>query len=282
MWPFATIGWPKKTHDYEKLFPTSVLESGWDIIPYWISRMVMLSIRLTGKIPFGDVYCHSLVRDAQGRKMSKSLGNVIDPISVIEGVTLQQLHDQLKVGNLDPKEVEIVTKNHKVQFGDGIPECGSDALRFSLINYTTGGGDINFDVKVMGGFRRFSNKIYQATKYVLGKIATDYVPPEKLAKTGRETLPERWILHQLNESAARIHVALEDREFSKASQIVYRYWYDNLCDVYIVSHEILFRRVDGQCTHGPRRKAPKPFSRTAAPRKGLALSTLFKPLSKAV
>jgi len=168
--------------------------------------------------------------------MSKSLGNVLDPVAVIEGITLEQLQVGLKAGNLDPKELEIASKNQKIQFGNGIPDCGADALRFSLVNYTTGGGDINFDVKVMAGFRRFSNKIYQATKYVLGRIPDDYTPPAQLSKTGKETLPERWILHKLNESAGRIHHALENRDFSKSSQIVYRYWYDNLCDVFIVSH----------------------------------------------
>jgi valyl-tRNA synthetase len=199
--------------------------------------MIMLSLRLTGKIPFSEVYCHSLIRDAQGRKMSKSLGNVIDPIAVMDGITLKELQDGLKAGNLDDKELAVATKNQQEQFPHGIPECGADALRFSLINYTTGGGDVNFDVKVMAGYRRFCNKIYQATKYVLGKIPADYAPPAKVAKTGKETLPERWILHRLNTASKAIHQALDEREFSRSSQIVYRYWYDDLCDVFIVGHK---------------------------------------------
>ena len=139
LWPFSTLGWPKKTHDFETLYPTSVLETGWDILFFWVARMIMLGIKLTGQVPFREVYCHSLVRDSEGRKMSKSLGNVVDPLDVMEGIGLQALHDKLLVGNLDPKELATATKFQKTAFPDGIPECGADALRFSLVSYTTGG-----------------------------------------------------------------------------------------------------------------------------------------------
>lgn len=242
LWPFATLGWPAKTHDLETLFPTSVLETGWDILFFWVARMIMLSLRLTGQVPFREVFCHSLIRDAQGRKMSKSLGNVIDPLDVIAGASLEALQEKLKLGNLDDKEFRTASENQKKMFPQGIPECGVDALRFSLINYTTGGGDINFDVKVMAGYRRFSNKIYQATKYVLGKIeGSGFVAPAAFALTGNETLSERWILHRLNTAARDVHRALEDREFSRASQIVYQYWYDDLCDVFIESSKALLQ-----------------------------------------
>lgn len=164
LWPFSTLGWPKQTHDYEMLFPTSVLETGWDILFFWVARMIMLSLKLTGKVPFKEVYCHSLVRDSEGRKMSKSLGNVIDPIDIMEGISLESLNAKLLVGNLDPKELKVATKFQQTSFPQGIPECGADALRFSLIQYTTGGGDIAFDVKVIHAYRRFANKVYQATK----------------------------------------------------------------------------------------------------------------------
>ena len=139
LWPFSTLGWPKATPDFEKLFPTSVLETGWDILFFWIARMIMLSLKLTGKVPFHEVYCHSLVRDSEGRKMSKSLGNVIDPLDVMEGITLQELNDKLIQGNLDPKELATATRYQKTAFPRGIPECGTDAMRFTLIQYTTGG-----------------------------------------------------------------------------------------------------------------------------------------------
>lgn len=241
LWPFSTLGWPKNTADFEKLYPTSVLETGWDILFFWVARMIMLGIKLTGKVPFTEVYCHSLIRDSEGRKMSKSLGNVIDPVDIMDGITLQELHDKLLAGNLDPKEVKTATKYQKDSFPQGIPECGADALRFSLVQYTTGGGDIAFDVKVMAGYRRFCNKIYQATKYVLGNLPADFVPHAKDGKTGKESLAERWILHKLTMASKEINEALTAREFSKATSTAYAYWYDNLCDVYIENSKAIIR-----------------------------------------
>jgi valyl-tRNA synthetase len=139
LWPFSTLGWPKQTHDFEQLYPTSLLETGWDILFFWVARMIMLGIKMTGQIPFREVYCHSLIRDSEGRKMSKSLGNVIDPLDVMEGITLQALHAKLLEGNLAEKEVATASKYQKKAFPKGVPECGADALRFSLVSYTTGG-----------------------------------------------------------------------------------------------------------------------------------------------
>ncbi|KAF8866576.1 valyl-tRNA synthetase-like protein [Acephala macrosclerotiorum] len=241
LWPFATLGWPNKTHDLETLFPTSVLETGWDILFFWIARMVMFSLKLTGKVPFTEVYCHSLIRDSEGRKMSKSLGNVIDPQDVIEGIKLDDLHAKLLLGNLAPAEVEKATKYQKTAFPDGIPQCGTDALRFALVSYTTGGGDIAFDVKVIHGYRKFCNKIYQATKYVLGKLDADFVPQKTGKLTGKESLAERWILHKLTIAAKEVNQALADREFQKSTSIVYAYWYNQLCDVYIENSKAILQ-----------------------------------------
>lgn len=225
LWPFSTLGWPNETADLSKLFPTSVLETGWDILFFWVARMIILSLHLTGKVPFKEVYCHSLIRDSEGRKMSKSLGNVVDPVDIMDGITLEKLHAQLLAGNLDPKELKTAEKYQKTAFPQGIPECGADALRMSLIGYTTGGGDISFDVNVIHGYRRFCNKIYQATKYVLGRFG-DLTPRAKITKSGKESLPERWILHKLTISAKKINEHLEAREFSLATQIAYRYFYE--------------------------------------------------------
>lgn len=139
LWPFASLGWPKETTDLKKFYPQSVLETGWDILFFWVARMVMLGLKLTGQVPFKEVYCHSLIRDSEGRKMSKSLGNVIDPIDVMDGIELQQLHAKLLTGNLDPKELATATKYQKTSFPQGIPDCGADALRFNLLSYMTGG-----------------------------------------------------------------------------------------------------------------------------------------------
>ncbi|KAM0667594.1 hypothetical protein ACQRIT_003355 [Beauveria bassiana] len=240
LWPFSTLGWPKKTHDLEKLFPTTILETGWDILFFWIARMIMLSLKLTGKIPFEEVFCHSLVRDSEGRKMSKSLGNVIDPLDVISGIPLQTLHDKLALGNLHPTEVERATKYQKTSFPDGIPQCGADALRFTMINATTGGSDINLEIRSIYGYRKFCNKIFQATKYVLGSLPADFVPSKHGAVSGK-TLAERWILHKMNQAAKEVNVAIADREFSKSTAIVYKYWYSELCDVYIENSKSIIR-----------------------------------------
>ncbi|KAH0536755.1 hypothetical protein FGG08_006393 [Glutinoglossum americanum] len=239
LWPFSTLGWPKETPDMARLYPTSLLETGWDILFFWVARMVMLGIKLTGQVPFKEVYCHPLIRDSDGRKMSKSLGNVIDPMDVIQGISLEELHSKLRSGNLPKNEIAKAENFQKLAFPDGIPQCGTDALRFALVAYTTGGGgDINFDIKVLHGYRKFCNKIYQATKFVLGKLGKDFVPQASDQKTGKESLTERWILHKYTIAAKEINQALEDREFQQATLIVYQYWYNQLCDVYIVSSGI--------------------------------------------
>lgn len=234
LWPFSTLGWPDKTSDFDKFFPTTTLETGWDILPFWVSRMIMFSLKLTGKVPFTEVFCHGLIRDSDGRKMSKSLGNVIDPIDVLDGISLDDLHRKLQIGNLAPKEVKNAERYQKKAFPQGIPEIGADALRFSLINYTqSSGGDINFDIKTMHSYRRFCNKIYQATKYVLGKLGDDFVPRESAAITAEESLPEKWILIKMSNAVKEINQALEEREFAKSTQVAYRYLYDELFDIYI-------------------------------------------------
>ncbi|KAK5134371.1 hypothetical protein LTR08_006551 [Meristemomyces frigidus] len=241
LWPFSTLGWPEQTHDLAKLYPTSVLETGWDILFFWVARMIMFGLKMTGKVPFTEVYCHSLIRDSEGRKMSKSLGNVIDPVDIMDGITLDLLTDKLKTGNLASKEIDRATKWQKSAFPDGIDECGADALRFSLINYTTGGGDISFDVKVMRSYRNFCNKIYQATKFVLGNLPADYAPPAKGGITGKESLPERWILHKLNVAAKKVNESLAAREFAQSTQATYNYWLYELCDVYIENSKSIIR-----------------------------------------
>jgi valyl-tRNA synthetase len=162
--------------------------------------------------------------------MSKSLGNVIDPLDVIRGIELQSLHDKLLTGNLAAAEVENATRYQKTAFPQGIPECGADALRFSLIAYTTGGGDINFDVKVIHAYRRFCNKIWNASKYVLGKLEAvqGFVPAKQRALGGNESLAELWVLHKMNSAIRAVSEALEQREFMKSANLVYAFWYFQL------------------------------------------------------
>ncbi|KAF9331504.1 AP-1 adaptor complex sigma subunit Aps1 [Podila minutissima] len=242
LWPFSIMGWPEKTADLEKFYPTSLLETGWDILFFWVARMVMLGIKLTGQVPFSEVYCHALVRDAQGRKMSKSLGNVIDPIDVIEGISLQALHDKLRSGNLDPREIIKAEQGQKMDFPNGIPECGTDALRFCLGAYSAFGKDINLDIMRVDGYRKFCNKLWNATRFALLKFEDGFLPNKTAAKSGRESLAERWILNKLNVAAVEINDQLGQRNFMKATDAIYKFWLYELCDVYI---EIIKPITDG-------------------------------------
>lgn len=167
LFPFSVMGWPEKTKDIELYYPTDLLETGHDIIFFWVSRMIFMASTLTKCVPFKEVLLHSMVRDAHGRKMSKSLGNVIDPLDVVQGVTLQELHRQLEEGNLDPKEVEKAKQGQKRDYPNGIPECGTDALRFALCACMTHGRDINLDVLRVQGYRFFCNKVWNAVKFAL-------------------------------------------------------------------------------------------------------------------
>lgn len=241
LWPFSTLGWPKKTKDMETLYPTSILETGWDILFFWVARMIMLGLKLTGKVPFTEVYCHSLIRDSEGRKMSKSLGNVVDPNDIIDGIGLEELHAKLLTGNLDPKEVQRAKDYQKSAFPKGINECGADALRFALVNYTTGGGDIAFDIKVIEAYRRFANKIYQAANFVKGRLGEDFVPAETPYTNKPISLAEKWILHRLNTTTKEVNDNIEAREFSAAAGVLYQYWLSQLCDTFIENSKFILQ-----------------------------------------
>ena len=240
LWPFSTLGWPKETKDLKDFYPFSMLETGWDILFFWVSRMILLGLKLTGEVPFKEVFCHSLVRDAQGRKMSKSLGNVVDPLDVISGIKLEDLHAKLLQGNLDPREVEKAKLGQRESYPNGIPQCGTDAMRFALCAYTTGGRDINLDILRVEGYRKFCNKIYQATKFALMRLGDDYVPAATEGLTGNESLVEKWILHKLTETSKVVNEALDKRDFLTSTSAIYEFWY-LVCDVYIENSKYLIQ-----------------------------------------
>ncbi|KAF9476104.1 hypothetical protein BDN70DRAFT_995902 [Pholiota conissans] len=233
LWPFSIMGWPDKTADLAKYYPSSILETGWDILFFWVARMVLLGLHLTGEMPFKEVYCHAMIRDAHGRKMSKSLGNVIDPLDVIQGLALEDLHKKLYEGNLDEKEIVKATVGQKKDFPKGIPQCGTDALRFALCAYSGGGRDINLEILRVEGYRKFCNKIFNATKFAMLKLDEAFVPQPSAKPSGNEGLVEKWILHKLNIAATEINVQLKDRNFMAATNAAYNFWLYELCDVYI-------------------------------------------------
>ncbi|KMZ60474.1 Valine--tRNA ligase [Zostera marina] len=232
IFPLSILGWPENSKDLKTFYPTSVLETGHDILFFWVARMVMLGMKLGGDVPFSKIYLHPMVRDAHGRKMSKSLGNVIDPLEVTRGISLEGLHKRLEDGNLDRKELKVAKEGQVKDFPNGIPECGADALRFALISYTAQADRINLDIQRVVGYRQWCNKLWNAIRFAMGKLGDDYVPPLKLEL---ETAPFscKWILSVLNSAISKIIVLFKSYDFSGAASAVYSWWQSQLCDVFI-------------------------------------------------
>nr|XP_043627518.1 valine--tRNA ligase, mitochondrial 1 [Erigeron canadensis] len=232
LFPLSVLGWPDDTQDLKTFYPTSVLETGHDILFFWVARMVMLGMKLGGDVPFKKVYLHPMIRDAHGRKMSKSLGNVIDPIEVISGISLDGLNKRLEEGNLDPTELKVAKEGQKKDFPNGIPECGADALRFALVSYTAQSDKINLDILRVNGYRQWCNKLWNAVRFAMSKLGDGYIPPEKIAV---EKMPFscQWILSVLNKAISKTISSLDSYEFSDASSAVYFWWQSQLCDIFI-------------------------------------------------
>ncbi|KAL6641285.1 hypothetical protein ACP70R_019466 [Stipagrostis hirtigluma subsp. patula] len=232
LFPLSVFGWPDDTTDLSTFYPTSVLETGLDILFFWVARMVMMGIQLGGNVPFQKVYLHPIIRDAHGRKMSKSLGNVIDPVDVINGITLEDLQKKLEGGNLDSKELKTAKEGQERDFPSGIPECGTDALRFALISYTSQSDKINLDIKRVHGYRQWCNKLWNAIRFAMSKLGYQYTPPATVAVC---SLPPicKWILSVLNKAVGKIVSSLEAYKFSEATSSIYSWWQYQLCDVFI-------------------------------------------------
>ncbi|KAK9405835.1 valine-tRNA ligase [Crotalus adamanteus] len=244
LFPFSIFGWPNSSEDLQVFYPGTLLETGHDILFFWVARMVMLGLTLTGKLPFREVYLHAVIRDAHGRKMSKSLGNVIDPLDVITGITLQGLHAQLSDSNLDPVELERAKKGQKSDYPNGIPECGTDALRFALCAYTTQGRDINLDVNRILGYRYFCNKLWNATRFAIRGLGEGFQPPASPELSGSESLVDLWILSRLSHAVELCDVGFQAYDFSGITTAVYNFWLYELCDVYLECLKPVFAGSD--------------------------------------
>lgn len=231
LFPFSVFGWPNENADLEAFYPGALLETGHDILFFWVARMVMMARTLTGKLPFKQVYLHAMVRDAHGRKMSKSLGNVIDPTNVIEGISLEKLHETLMGGNLDPREIEKAKAGQKIDFPDGIEECGADALRFALVSYTSQGRDINLDIKRVVSYRHWCNKLWNAIRFAMMNLGDDFEPSEVQVET--LPFPSRWILSRLSSTTKSIVQAMYSYDFATATTSIYAFWQYELCDIFI-------------------------------------------------
>jgi len=247
MWPFSLMGWPEQTKDMEHFFPGSLLETGHDIIFFWVARMVFMSEQLCGKLPFYEVFLHAMVRDAHGRKMSKSLGNVIDPLDVIHGISLADLNKKLESGNLDPKELADAQEGQRKDYPDGIPECGTDALRFALMAYTTQGRDINLDVLRVEGYRRFCNKIWQGTRFSLSHLK-DFIAPAEFKLSGLEEDNDLWILSMLSECVQSVDQGFISYRFQEVTTALHKFWLYEFCDVYLESvKSVLYSDNSAKC-----------------------------------
>jgi valyl-tRNA synthetase len=230
------MGWPDQTDDLKAFYPTSLLETGSDILFFWVARMVMMGLELTDTLPFHTVFLHAMVRDKEGRKMSKSLGNVIDPLEVINGCSLESLQERLDAGNLPAKEVDRAKKANELEFPEGIPECGSDALRFGLLAYTVQGRDISLDVSRVVGFRMFCNKLWNATRFALQFVA-DFTPTattlDDLMASGKMATRDNFMISRLMKGVETVNDCLAGYRFGEAQQSVYSLWLNDICAIYL-------------------------------------------------
>ncbi|HSN28526.1 MAG TPA: class I tRNA ligase family protein, partial [Kofleriaceae bacterium] len=236
LWPFSTLGWPEKTRELATFYPNNVLVTGPDIIFFWVARMMMMGLHFMGKVPFRTVYLTSIVTDENGDKMSKTKGNVIDPLDVVHGATQETLLERIDVEK--PPDPEAAKKGVKKHFPKGIPAMGADALRFSLAALNTSGRYIRLSIDRVEGYRNFINKLWNASRFALMNL--DGYDPERFeaqlaSPQGRAQLgmPERWILSRLQAVAADVDTALEAYRFSDAANAIYQFVWGELCDWYI-------------------------------------------------
>ncbi|WP_017431084.1 valine--tRNA ligase [Vreelandella jeotgali] len=249
LWTFGTLGWPEQTEELATFHPTSVLVTGFDIIFFWVARMIMMTLKFTGDVPFKTVYVHGLVRDGQGNKMSKSKGNVLDPIDLIDGISLDDLVEKRTGNMMQPQKAKAIAKATRAEFKDGIEPHGTDALRFTFLSQATTGRDIKFDMSRLDGYRNFCNKLWNASRYVLMNADGEdcgQVSPEQGGGDVILSLADRWILSALQKTAASVTRYIDDYRFDHASQALYDFVWNEYCDWYLeLSKPVLWEEAEG-------------------------------------
>ena len=233
LWPFSTLGWPEQTDALKTWYPTSVLVTGFDIIFFWVARMIMFGTKfMDGEVPFKEVYIHGLVRDANGQKMSKSKGNVLDPLDIIDGITLDELLEKRTANMMQEHLAEKIAKQTRKEFADGIPGFGTDALRFTFAILASTGRDIRFDLKRVEGYRNFCNKLWNATRYVLMNTE-DFDASKATDKNIELSLADKWIITLLQQLEQQVAGHLDNYRLDLAAKEIYEFAWNEYCDWYL-------------------------------------------------
>ncbi|MCH7817752.1 MAG: class I tRNA ligase family protein, partial [Proteobacteria bacterium] len=231
LWTFSTLGWPHDREYYDRFHPTDVLVTGFDIIFFWVARMIMMTLKFTGEIPFKKVYITGLVRDEHGQKMSKSKGNILDPIDLIDGIDLDELIAKRTADMMQPQPQQKIEKATRDSFPEGITGYGTDALRFTFYSLASTGRDIKFDLGRTEGFRNFCNKIWNAARYVL--MNTEAEVPEKAPDASHLSIADKWISSRFEQTALEFETAMANYRFDLASQTLYTFIWNEYCDWYL-------------------------------------------------